>query len=141
MQEENEIVHVEGRPSQKLQKMQVISANHLHPKKEIRKEDFCKQQEEGGDKNIIKVGDQTECPECKRSSRIVWVSKDGKTAGIRCPASHSLTNRPESRLGSVTRPQPKTSRNMVFITKIEQAEAPPASLLANRSMFKSELHI
>ncbi|MGB9925461.1 MAG: hypothetical protein ACPLIG_02210 [Candidatus Bathyarchaeales archaeon] len=29
-----------------------------------------------------------EMPQCARMGRIVWVSHDGKTAGIQCPASH-----------------------------------------------------
>jgi hypothetical protein len=91
----------------------------LHVKKEVWEEIFCRQQEEGGNKNIISVGDQAECPECNRIGRVVWVSKDGKTKGIQCPASHRLTNRPDSRFGTVARPQSKTNRNMVFITEIK----------------------
>jgi hypothetical protein len=98
--------------------MQIIRANHLHVKKESWKEILCRQQEEGGNKNIVHVGDHAECPECYRMGHVVWVSKDGKTAGIQCPANHRLTSRPASRFGTVERPQSKTSRNMVFITEI-----------------------
>jgi hypothetical protein len=91
----------------------------LHVEKEIWKEIICGQQEEGGNKNIINVGDHAECPECNRMGQVVWVSKDGKTAGIQCPASHRLTNRPDSRFGTTARPQSKTSRHMVFMTEIK----------------------
>jgi hypothetical protein len=67
---------------------------------------------------MVNVGDHVKCPECNRIGRIVWVSKDGGTAGIQCPASHRQTERPDSRLGTVKRHQSKTSRNMVFITEI-----------------------
>jgi hypothetical protein len=99
--------------------MQIIRANHLHVEKESWKEILCRQQKEGGNKNIINVGDHADCPECHRIGRVVWVSKDGKTEGIQCPASHRLTNRPNSRFGAVARPRSKTSRNMVFITEIK----------------------
>ncbi len=95
--------------------MQIIRANHLYVKKENWKENLCRQQEEGGNKNIVNVGDHAECPECKRIGRVVWVSKDGKTAGIQCSASHRQTSRPASRFGTLNRPQSKTSKNMVFI--------------------------
>ena len=112
-------MYVESGFSKKLQKMQVIRANHLHIEKEVKDEIFRRHQEEGGNKNIVNVGDHTKCPECNRISRVVWISKDGETAGIQCPASHRLTSRPDSRLGTLKRPQSKTSRNMVFITEIK----------------------
>jgi hypothetical protein len=99
--------------------MQILRANNLHVEKENREKDFRKHQEEGGNKNIINVGDQANCPECKRTGRVVWVSKDGKTAGIQCPASHRMTNRPVSRFGTLERPQSKASRNMVFMMEIK----------------------
>ncbi len=97
--------------------MQIIRASHLHVEKEIQQEIFHRHQEEGGNKNIVHVGDYAACPECRRMGHVVWVSKDGKAAGIQCPASHRLTSRPNSRFGTVERPQSKNSRNMVFITE------------------------
>jgi hypothetical protein len=99
--------------------MQIIRANHLHVEKESWKEILRRQQEEGGNKNIINVGDHAECPECHRIGRVVWVSKDGKTEGIQCPASHCLTNRPVSKYGSNARPQSKPDKNMVFLMEIK----------------------
>ena len=112
-------MYVESGFGEELQKMQIIRANHLHVEKEIWKENLRRQQEEGGGKNIISVGDHAKCPECHRIGRVVWVSEDGKTEGIQCPASHRLTNRPSSRFGTFARPQSKNSRNMVFITEIK----------------------
>ena len=68
---------------------------------------------------MIKVGDLAKCPECNRMGRVVWVSKDGATAGIQCPANHCQTSRPASKFGTVARPRSKNSRNMVFITEIK----------------------
>jgi len=99
--------------------MQIICANHLHVKKENWKEILCRQQEEGGNENIAKIGDYAKCPECSRIGRVVWISKDGVSAGIQCPASHRLTSRPASRFGTIARPRSKNSRNMVFIMEIK----------------------
>jgi len=75
---------------------------------------------------MIKVGDHVGCPECNKMSRVVWLSADGTRVGIQCAASHHLTNRQESRFGTLARPKSKSSRNMVFITNVEQ-EKPSTS--------------
>ena len=67
---------------------------------------------------MVHVGDTAKCPECNRVDHVVWISEDGKKAGIQCPASHRQATRPNSRLGSLDRPKSKASRNMVFITEI-----------------------
>jgi hypothetical protein len=100
--------------------MQIIRANHLHAKKKNWKEILCRQQEEGGNKNIVNVGDHAKCPQCTRIGRVVWLSQDGQTAGIQCPATHRQMNRPDSRLGSNARPQSKPSKNMVFLMAIKR---------------------
>ena len=97
--------------------MQIIRANHLHIEEEVPEEILCGHQTEGGNKSIVNVGDRAMCPECNRMGHVVWVSKDGKTAGIQCSSSHRLTSRPDSRQGTVERPQPKTCKNMVFLTE------------------------
>ena len=68
---------------------------------------------------MVKLGDCVKCPECNGEGRIVWVSKDGESVGIRCPANHCQKSRPDSRLGSLSRSRSKNVRNMVFITKIK----------------------
>ena len=100
--------------------MQIIRANHVHSKKESWKEILRRQQEEGGNKEIINVGDRTKCPQCDKIGRVVWISQDGKTAGIQCAAIHRQMNRPESRFGSNARPQSKANKNMVFLVEIKR---------------------
>jgi len=91
----------------------------LRVEKESRKENLHGQQEERGTKNIVNIGDRKKCPQCDRIGRVVWISQDGKTAGIQCPASHSLMSRPVSKFGSMLRPQSKTDKNMVFLMEIK----------------------
>ena len=67
---------------------------------------------------MVNISDQIKCPKCSRMSRVVWVSKDEKTAGIQCPSSHSQMSRPSSLMGSKARPQSKAGRNMVFLVGI-----------------------
>jgi len=50
-------VYVKSRISKKLQKMQIVRANHLHVEKENQQEIFPRHQEERGIKDIIRVGD------------------------------------------------------------------------------------
>jgi len=73
---------------------------------------------EGRNEDIIKVGDHAKCPECNRMGRVVWVSKDGATAGFQCLANHRQTSRPASNWHSYTF-RSKNSRNMFFITEVE----------------------
>jgi len=91
----------------------------MHAEKENQQEILRRQQEKRGIKNITHIGDSTPCPGCKRASRIVWISKDGKTAGIQCPASHSLADYSDSKLNPFTHSSGKTSKHMVFITDIK----------------------
>jgi DNA-directed RNA polymerase subunit RPC12/RpoP len=67
---------------------------------------------------MTKVGEDIKCPICNGMARIVWISKDSKTAGIKCPASHRQLSRPNSKLGSAARPQSKWGKNMVFLIDI-----------------------
>jgi DNA-directed RNA polymerase subunit RPC12/RpoP len=91
----------------------------LHVEKESGKENLHGQQKEGGITNIVNIGDHNKCPECNRIGRIFWISQDGKTAGIQCPASHRLMSRPVSKFGSTARPPSKTDKNMVFLMEIK----------------------
>jgi hypothetical protein len=100
--------------------MQIIRATHLYGKKEIQQENFCGHQEEGGTEEIISLGDRTKCPQCEKIGRVVWISQDGKTAGIQCAAIHRQMNRPESKFGSNARPQSKANKNMVFLVEIKR---------------------
>ena len=66
-----------------------------------------------------KIGDHSKCPQCGRVGRVVWISQDGKRAGIQCPASHSQMSRGNSKFGSAARPQTRPGKNMVFLVKIK----------------------
>ena len=68
---------------------------------------------------MVDLGDYAKCPECNREGRIVWISEDGESVGIKCHANHRQKSRPDSKLGSLSRPRSKNVRNMVFITKIK----------------------
>jgi len=68
---------------------------------------------------MLKIGDNVRCPQCYEIGRVVWVSQDGKRAGIRCPGRHSQMSRGLSKLGSAARPQTKREKNMVFLMEIE----------------------
>ena len=67
---------------------------------------------------MASIGDEISCPLCKGVAKIVWISKDSKTAGIKCPASHRQLSRPKSKLGSDSRPQAKLGKNLVFMIDI-----------------------
>ena len=90
----------------------------MHIQKENWKEVLCEQQEEGGNKSIITVGNHKKCPQCEKIGRVVWISQDKKTAGIQCTATHRQMSRPDSRLGSNARPKSKARKNMAFLVDI-----------------------
>lgn len=75
---------------------------------------------------MLKIGDSVRCPQCHETGRVVWVSQDGKRAGIQCPGRHSQISRGHSKFGSDARPQTKREKNMVFLMEIERAN--PASI-------------
>ena len=67
---------------------------------------------------MVAVGEEISCPVCYGIAKIVWISKDCKLAGIKCPASHGQLSRPKSKLGSSARPQSKRGKNLVFLIDI-----------------------
>jgi hypothetical protein len=68
---------------------------------------------------IVNIGDHTKCPQCSRIGRVIWISQDGKQAGIRCLGHHNQLSRGISKYGSAARPLTKTQKNMVFLMDIE----------------------
>jgi hypothetical protein len=77
---------------------------------------------------MVKIGDHAQCPQCNEIGRVVWVSQDGKRAGIQCPGNHTQMSRGYSKLGSTARPQTKRMRKMVFLIEIEMATTLVSSL-------------
>lgn len=72
---------------------------------------------------LISLGDYVRCPQCGRVSRVVWISQDGKGAGIRCLGQHSQLTRGPSQFGSSARPQTKSQANMVFLVETALVQA------------------
>ena len=68
--------------SEKLQTMQIICASKLYVEKKGRKENLHGQQKGRETKNIVNIGDDKKCPQRDRIGCVVWISQDGKTAGI-----------------------------------------------------------
>lgn len=66
----------------------------------------------------VSVGDQMKCPECETLGRVVWVSQDKKTMGVKCHASHREVSRPQSRYGARVVPSTKSRPNVVFLTAV-----------------------
>jgi hypothetical protein len=65
----------------------------------------------------ISVGDFTKCPECTATGRVVWVSPDHKTMGVRCPASHRGYVH-ESKYGATSVTVTKARKDVVFLTPV-----------------------
>jgi hypothetical protein len=83
--------------------------------KENKQEFYAKEQ---AIQSGTKVGDFSKCPECKTMGRVVWVSKDNKTMGVRCPASHRNTDKVRSKFGATPVKSTKTMKNVVYLTPV-----------------------
>ena len=88
-------------------------------RKENKQENPRKQQEaKRGIHFLVSIGDLLKCPECETMGRVVWVSQDKKTMGVKCPASHREAVRPESKFGGSKVPSTKNRKNVVFLTAV-----------------------
>jgi hypothetical protein len=66
---------------------------------------------------MVSVGDSKKCPECKsRFARVVWVSQDLKTMGVKCSASHQAARIVGFKLASTVVSSTKSRENLVFLT-------------------------
>ena len=65
---------------------------------------------------MTKIGDHIRCPKCGRESRVVWISQDGKLAGLKCTGYHSQISPPPTRFSKNI--QTKTKKGMVFLVEI-----------------------
>lgn len=68
---------------------------------------------------MVSVGDEKKCPDCKNMGRVVWISKDKKKMGIRCP-SHQIVRKPLSKFAINKETTTEIKKNIVIITKIEE---------------------
>lgn len=66
---------------------------------------------------MVIIGDYAKCPQCARLGRIVWVSPNGDTVGIRCSASHQLKSHTDSY--GFARKATKANKNSVFLVKTQ----------------------
>ncbi len=66
----------------------------------------------------VKIGDEMKCPECETMAKVVWISQDKKTMGVKCHASHREVCRPKSKFGATKVPSTKTKRNIVFLMPV-----------------------
>ena len=67
---------------------------------------------------MVKVGDLVGCPKCGKHSRVVWVSKDGRTAGVRCSSRHRFTPRRNLLATPTNKENSRIEKNMVFLVSI-----------------------
>ena len=65
---------------------------------------------------MVNVGDKKKCPECNSIGRVVWISQDKKTMGVRCP-SHTVASR-QSKFGATVDSPTKTTENVVILTPV-----------------------
>lgn len=64
---------------------------------------------------MIKISNDIRCPICQGVAKIVWISKNNHTAGIKCSASHKQLSHQNSKLSSSIQTQSKLSKNIVFL--------------------------
>jgi len=67
---------------------------------------------------MTKIGHRVRCPKCGRESRVVWVSQDGKLAGLKCTGYHSQISPPPTKFSKDI--QPQTKKGMVFLIEVGQ---------------------
>ena len=102
--------------------MQIIYTSSLYAEEENRKKNIRRQQKREGEQGIVNIGDHAKCPQCGGTGRVVWISQDGKRAGIQCSASHSQISRGDSKFGPAARPQTSPQKNVVFLIETEMVE-------------------
>jgi hypothetical protein len=67
---------------------------------------------------MVEIGDWISCPKCGNYGRVVWVSKDGGTAGVRCSSRHRFTQRRNLISTPTNRENIRFEKNMVFLVNI-----------------------
>jgi hypothetical protein len=67
---------------------------------------------------MVEIGDLIKCPRCGNYGRVVWVSKDGQTAGFRCSFRHRFTSRRNFVSTAKNRENIRFRKNLVFLVNI-----------------------
>ncbi len=66
---------------------------------------------------MVENGDLIKCPKCGNYGRVVWVSKDGRTAAVRCSSRHRFTLR--RNISTPTNSENiRFEKNIVFLVNI-----------------------
>lgn len=66
---------------------------------------------------MVALNDKVPCPQCLGDSRVVWLSADEKTIGIRCPRYHIQLSPPPTRWSKYNS---KSKKNIVFLMSTEE---------------------
>ncbi len=65
---------------------------------------------------MSKIDDRVRCPKCGRESHIVWISQDGRIAGIKCTGYHTQISPPPTKFTKNVKT--KTKKGMVFLIEM-----------------------
>ena len=67
---------------------------------------------------MVNVGDHVNCPGCSTMGRVVWVSQDKKTMGVRCHNSHRQASSLFSKFGAHVVHSSNYKKDVVFLTDV-----------------------
>jgi hypothetical protein len=67
---------------------------------------------------MVEIGDLVRCPRCCNYARVVWVSKDGETAGVRCSSRHRFTPKRNLVSTPTNGKNVRFEKNIVFLVNI-----------------------
>lgn len=67
---------------------------------------------------MVNVGDSINCPKCGKQSKIIWLSKNKQTAGIRCSSRHFFAPKQKIVSAFTQKEVGRRARNIVFMVKI-----------------------
>ncbi len=67
---------------------------------------------------MVKIGDLIACPRCGKKSKVVWISKNRGTAGVRCSSWHIFGPKRKFRSPFAKKEVDRTEKNIVFMVKI-----------------------
>lgn len=67
--------------------------------------------------NMVRKGDNVQCPQCAGMGRVVWVSENGNVMGVKCSVAHCMESMTDS--FGFSRPPSKSHKNSVFLVNIQ----------------------
>jgi hypothetical protein len=67
---------------------------------------------------MVEIDDLIRCPKCGNYGRVVWVSKDRQTVGVRCSSRHRFTTRRNLISTSANKENIRFEKNLVFLVNI-----------------------